>query len=207
MSQITSNNSIYNSMPAIMRCRLRKCGQNGFGFSVKQRSSAPTLSIGELYRNGEAEKSGLIRPGDIILKVNDTDVSQCSYDEAVGALTSAGATQKDSLVSFVIRAPIGYTTRLETTFSSDGTPKTVRITEKIPMKSVIENETSVESHPQPQQQHQKITANNDNVLNTKRGSAGNKEALNLMNSNFNLSAGAVDGEPHNHSGANDAKYV
>ena len=176
-----NNNSNNNSLPTVMRCRLRY-GTNGFGFSVKQRSPAPTLLVTELSRNGEAEKSGLIRPGDIILKINDTDVSQCSYAEAFTTLMSA---QRDPFTSFVIRAPIGYTTRLETTFCSDGTPKTLRITEKI-AKSMVEKETSVE---------QKFNSNE--ILCSKRVSAQNKEALNLSNANLNSIANNCNEDKHN----------
>ena len=189
MNETNSNNNnniqANNNLPAIMRCRLRK-SPNGFGFSVKQRSTAPTLSVGELTRNGEAEKSGLIRPGDIIIRINDIDVSQCSYLEALDALMSI---QKDSFTSFVIRAPIGYTTRLETTFASDGTPKTLRITEKI-VKSMTEKETSVETK-----------FNSNDILCQKRGSGGNKEALNLANDKLNES------EDKDSNCSDDKQYV
>jgi nitric-oxide synthase len=164
-------NQYHNSMPSIMKCRLKK-RDNGFGFNVKQRSSPPTLLVRELMRKGEAETSGLIRPGDMILKIDDIDVSQCSYDEALKVLMS---TQSESLTSFTIRAPIGYTTRLETTFSNDGSPKTLRITEKI-IKSITEKETSVEHK-----------YNNNEILFTKRESLGSKDGQNITNSNLNLS--------------------
>lgn len=117
-----------NNTPSVIRCRLKRNEKNGFGFSVKPRGEAPILMVSELIKNGEAELSGLIRPGDIILKINDIDVSRCSYEYALQVLK---AMPFHSYTSFVIRAPLGYTTRLETTFNPDGYPRTVRITERI----------------------------------------------------------------------------
>ncbi|XP_054155574.1 nitric oxide synthase, brain-like [Oppia nitens] len=201
MNQITNTsnnittNSYLSTMPSIMRCRL-KTGVTGFGFTVKSRATAPTLSVSELHRNGEAEKSGLIRPGDLILRINDRDVSQCSYSEAYEILLSA---QRDSQsASFVVRAPIGYTTRLETTFAADGTPRTVRVTEKIIRKSTTkENESpSVDTYSRVQQQaltSSPLRQPTNRLVNCsspttgaqvfpKRGNISNKETSNLTKS-------------------------
>ena len=73
-----------------------------------------------------------VRPGDIILRINNVDVSRCTFDEALQTLAS---TPVGSYASFIVRAPYGFTTRLVTTFEEDGTPRTIRITERSARKS------------------------------------------------------------------------
>lgn len=116
------------SSAVLIRARLLNREKSGFGISVSPRTvSPPTLMISGLAKDGEAESSGLIRPGDIILQINNRDVSRCSYEEALEVLRSAplGETSR-----FVLRAPFGYTTHLSTYFAPDGSPRTFRITER-----------------------------------------------------------------------------
>lgn len=100
----------------------------GFGLVLADRGCPPVLQIDGLAGGEcEAAQSGLVRPGDIILRINNVDVSRCTFDEALQTLAS---TPVGSYASFIVRAPFGFTTRLVTTFEEDGTPKTLRITER-----------------------------------------------------------------------------
>lgn len=121
-----------------MRLRLKRCEAAslasgfGFGLHIQDRGSAPVLQIERLAADCEAERSGLVRPGDIILRINNVDVSRCTFDEALQTLAS---TPVGSYASFIVRAPYGFTTRLVTTFEEDGTPRTIRITERTTRKA------------------------------------------------------------------------
>jgi nitric-oxide synthase len=112
-----------------IRVRLFSRQGSGFGFRVTgSAASIPSLRVESLVREGEADESGLLRPGDIILKVNDHDVSTVSYDEARHVLDQAMDQQE---IKLLIRAPIGFSTHLETTFDGEGVPKTFRVTERV----------------------------------------------------------------------------
>ena len=77
---------------------------------------------------GMAAKSGLVQIGDIVLKVNDTDLVNISYAESVDILK---ALPIYAVVVLILRGPEGYTSHLETRFQNDGTPRTMRITKPI----------------------------------------------------------------------------
>lgn len=120
-----------NSSPccSAIRVKLLSPGRCGFGLIVGKRcDSPPCLMVSCLQPGGEAASSGLIRPGDIILKINGTDVSHCLYAEAVQLLE---ATNGDTELRLVIRAPLGYSTHLQTTFDQEGCPRTYRVTERL----------------------------------------------------------------------------
>ena len=124
--------AVASASSSAMRLRLKRyddCLVSGFGFGleIQDRGSPPVLQIECLAKDCEAEKSGLVRPGDIILRINNVDVSRCTFDEALQTLAS---TPVGSYASFIVRAPYGFTTRLVTTFEEDGTPRTIRITER-----------------------------------------------------------------------------
>jgi len=114
---------------SFIRVKLFNRFSDGFGLVIEKRSSQPpTLMITDLIQGGEAQTSGLIRPGDIIVKINEIDVSNCSYEAAINVYQSL---EKGRMFYFLIRPPFGSRTHLETTFSKDGTPQTYRITEKL----------------------------------------------------------------------------
>ena len=103
--------------------------RSGFGLVVGKRSDTPPcLMVSCLQPGGEAASSGLIRPGDIILKINGTDVSHCLFPDA---LRNMEATDRDPELGLVIRAPLGYSTHLQTTFDQEGCPRTYRVTERL----------------------------------------------------------------------------
>ncbi|KPM09092.1 nitric oxide synthase-like protein 2 [Sarcoptes scabiei] len=119
-----------------IRLRLKRLPKDdygfGFGLILQDRGTSPALQIQSLIDGDEAQKSGLIRSGDIILRVNNVDVSRCSFDEAIQTLASQPI---GAYASFLVRAPFGYVTRLITTFEENGHSRTVRITERIDRQS------------------------------------------------------------------------
>lgn len=128
MSSVITSSSSSPCCSAI-RVRLQSTDGSGFGLIAGKRSdSAPCLMVSSLQVGGEAASSGLLRPGDIILKINGIDVSRCSYAEA---LQKFHGTSGDRELRLVIRAPLGYSTHLETTFDSEGCPRTYRVTERL----------------------------------------------------------------------------
>lgn len=111
-----------------IRVKLQKLGGPSFGIVIARRSDQPPcLFVASLIKDGEAECSGLIRPGDIILAINDTDVSTVPFDQAQRIWREAES--KES-IHMIIRCAFGYSTHLETTFDSTGTARTYRITQK-----------------------------------------------------------------------------
>ena len=92
---------------------------------LKERVSKPPVIISDLIRGGAAEQSGLIQAGDIILAVNGQPLVDLSYDSALEVLRGIAS---ETHVVLILRGPEGFTTHLETTFTGDGTPKTIRVT-------------------------------------------------------------------------------
>ena len=135
MSDVQQKNPLEGvNSSSVMRLRLKRTEDTlnngfGFGFKIQDSGSPPALQIVSLVEGSEAEKSGLIRPGDIILTINNVSVDGCTYDEAIQtlALMPIGA-----YVSFVVRVPLGFATKLVTTFDDNGMPRTLRITERTP---------------------------------------------------------------------------
>ena len=60
----------------------------GFGFLIKQKDEMPYFSIWEIIENGPAEQSGKMKKGDIILKVNDYDLTSYDYEKGLDFLRS-----------------------------------------------------------------------------------------------------------------------
>lgn len=123
--------SLLNSSSPCSAIRVRLQCNHGSGFGLtpgKRSDSTPCLMVSSLQTGGEAASSGLLRPGDLILKINDKDVSRCSYDDAMQTFEASSA---DSELRLLIRAPPGYATHLETTFDAEGCPRTYRVTERL----------------------------------------------------------------------------
>lgn len=129
---------------SVMRLRLKRLAHItegfGFGLNIQDRGTPPVLQITSLVKECEAQKSGLIRSGDIILRINNVDVSKCTYDEAIQTLAS---TPMNAFASFTVRAPYGFVTRLVTTFEENGHSKTIRITERARHNQLDENQQSL----------------------------------------------------------------
>lgn len=117
--------SVQQIQPNVISVRLFKRRVGGLGFLVKERVSKPPVIISDLIRGGAAEQSGLIQAGDIILAVNGQPLVDLSYDSALEVLRGIAS---ETHVVLILRGPEGFTTHLETTFTGDGTPKTIRVT-------------------------------------------------------------------------------
>lgn len=111
--------------PNVISVRLFKRKVGGLGFLVKERVSKPPVIVSDLIRGGAAEQSGLIQAGDIILAVNGQPLVDMSYASALEVLRGVAS---ETHVVLILRGPEGFTTHLETTFTGDGTPKTIRVT-------------------------------------------------------------------------------
>jgi nitric-oxide synthase len=114
--------------PNVISVRLFKRKVGGLGFLVKERVSKPPVIISDLIRGGAAEQSGLIQAGDIILAVNGRPLVDLSYNSALEVLRGIAS---ETHVVLILRGPEGFTTHLETTFTGDGTPKTIRVTQPL----------------------------------------------------------------------------
>ncbi|XP_019609536.1 nitric oxide synthase 1 isoform X2 [Rhinolophus sinicus] len=117
--------SVQQIQPNVISVRLFKRKVGGLGFLVKERVSKPPVIISDLIRGGAAEQSGLIQAGDIILAVNGQPLVDLSYASALEVLRGIAS---ETHVVLILRGPEGFTTHLETTFTGDGTPKTIRVT-------------------------------------------------------------------------------
>ncbi|ELK15498.1 Nitric oxide synthase, brain [Pteropus alecto] len=120
--------SVQQIQPNVISVRLFKRKVGGLGFLVKERVSKPPVIISDLIRGGAAEQSGLIQAGDIILAVNGQPLVDLAYDSALEVLRGIAS---ETHVVLILRGPEGFTTHLETTFTGDGTPKTIRVTQPL----------------------------------------------------------------------------
>lgn len=112
--------------------RLTKHSSNGLGIVVSPKLQNCGLIIAELIKGSDAVKTGLLRPGDTILKVNNKELENLPYEQCLRCLQELPVEQE---VEILVKVPNGYTTRLVTTFSDDGVARTTRITNLIPSSS------------------------------------------------------------------------
>lgn len=120
-----SEPSVCQLQPNIISVRLFKKKIGGLGFLVKQRVCKPPIIISDLIRGGAAEECGLVQVGDIILAVNNKPLVDMSYELALETLKNVSP---ETHAVLILRGPEGFTTHLETTLSTDGKPRTVRVT-------------------------------------------------------------------------------
>ncbi|XP_059511074.1 nitric oxide synthase, brain isoform X1 [Stegostoma tigrinum] len=114
--------------PNIISVRLYKRKVGGLGFLVKQRVCNPPVIISDIIRGGTAEESDLVQVGDIIVAANGKPLVDVTYDFALEMLKNI---PPETFVVLILRGPEGFSTHLETTFTGDGTPKTVRVTKPL----------------------------------------------------------------------------
>ena len=117
------------SLPNTIRVRLVKRPVTGLGFLATKQEKAlrgkPCVTVHKLLPEGVAEESGLVQPGDYLVRINDIDVSEMPYNSVITILK---AIPDGTAVVLLLRGPDGFSTHLETIFLEDGTPKTVRVT-------------------------------------------------------------------------------
>ena len=118
----------------LIRVKLIKQKHDGLGFLVKPRKHKPFVTISALVAGGMAEQSGLVYEGDVIMRVNEIDVSEMNYENAVELLK---ALPIDAPVALLLRGPDGCSTHLVTTFQENGIPKTVRVTKPLVCNDTI----------------------------------------------------------------------
>ncbi|XP_064613409.1 nitric oxide synthase 1-like [Liolophura sinensis] len=121
-----------DAAPNTIRVKLTKRRETGLGFLVKQRKSKPYVIISDITSGGIAEESGLVQIGDTVLRINDIEVTEMCYENAVEILK---AVPTEAPVVLLLRGPEGYTTHLQTIFLENGAPRTVRVTEPVSMNS------------------------------------------------------------------------
>lgn len=92
MSKFSNSKKIYT-------VHVEKKSAGGLGFLLRQRHEMPYLGVWEILKNGSAEKCGLIRKGDIILKVNKHDLSATSYEKGLETIRSI---KSDSIVELTL---------------------------------------------------------------------------------------------------------
>nr|CAB3264406.1 nitric oxide synthase, brain-like [Phallusia mammillata] len=119
--------STYNILPNIISVVLVKRKSNGLGFLVKERRTKPCVVVSEIVKGGSAYETGLINVGDAVLSINQVDLTNLPYREALQQLRNVPAGSKAVLL---VQGPDGYTTHLQTTFTQNNKPRTVRVTEK-----------------------------------------------------------------------------
>ena len=200
----------------IIRVKLQKEPKYGLGFLIRQRSKSPHVIVSDLVTGGMAAKSGLVQIGDIVLKVNDTDLVNISYAESVDVLK---ALPIYAVVVLILRGPEGYTSHLETRFQNDGTPRTVRITKPmISQDSFIDKiKKTFTGSTSPKPCHSKQTqANcrcapdnfeNSNESNTNKYRVLTKNDISNQHKSSNHSEHNNSAEAHSHFNRNHANIT
>jgi C-terminal processing protease CtpA/Prc len=83
-----SQNNNHHQESRVYTISLRKRENGGLGFLIRQRDEMPYFSIWEIIKNGAADQNGKMKIGDIILKVNNDDISGYSYERGLDLLKS-----------------------------------------------------------------------------------------------------------------------
>ena len=65
---------------------ITKRDKTGLGFLIRQRDEMPYFGVWEVIKNGAAECTGKINKGDVILKVDNHDISNVSYEKGLEVL-------------------------------------------------------------------------------------------------------------------------
>ncbi|KAK3084751.1 hypothetical protein FSP39_018259 [Pinctada imbricata] len=86
----------------LIRVKLIKQRMDGLGFLIKPRKIKPHVSVSALVAGGMAEQSGLVYVGDVVIRVNEIDVSDMSYENAVELLK---ALPVDAPVALLLAGP------------------------------------------------------------------------------------------------------
>ncbi|CAG4948803.1 unnamed protein product [Colias eurytheme] len=73
-------------------------GPQGLGFNIVGGEDGHGIYVSFLLAGGPAERSGLLRRGDRLLAVNDTDITHATHEQAAKALKSTGQNVKLTVV-------------------------------------------------------------------------------------------------------------
>ncbi|KAL3869039.1 hypothetical protein ACJMK2_041766 [Sinanodonta woodiana] len=115
-------------MAGIIRVKLIKRSQYGLGILVRRCTKNSFVVVSDLIRGSSAEESGLVRSGDTLVKVNNTNLLDKTYEEAIRIIQSIPV---NSQVFLQLRCQDGYLAHLEIRLGKDGVKRTVRITKPI----------------------------------------------------------------------------
>ena len=131
--------------PNTVRVQIVKRLDTGLGFDVKEAADPPYLTVSTLVPGGAAEESGLVVEGDRIVNINGGNLSNLPFRDTSQALHN---TPVGSSVVLLLRTSPEYITHLETIFTTNGQPFTVRVTK--PLNALtIENQTAMGQQPGP----------------------------------------------------------
>ena len=86
-SPITTGTGVPNNQN-FYTVSLVKREQTGFGFLLQQREEIPYFRIWELCKNGAAEETNKIHKGDLLVKVNNHDLTTMSYEKGLEYIKS-----------------------------------------------------------------------------------------------------------------------
>lgn len=88
LNSTATSSSSQSSGDKIFTVSLLKRENGGLGFLIRQRDEYPCFSVWEIIKNGSAESSGKIKRGDLILKVNNEDLTNLNYEKGLEVLKS-----------------------------------------------------------------------------------------------------------------------
>ena len=121
--------SIQQATHNSIKIRIIKRTTYGLGFYLRNDGNAVVIS--GLVPACEAEKSGLVHPGDQISAVNSINVETMTFPQVLAILEKIPV---ENPVVLLLKGPPNCHTRLVTFFGTDGSPHTTRITESVPAR-------------------------------------------------------------------------
>lgn len=166
-------NSTYQ-WPVTVVVKITKRSTNGLGIVVSPKLNNCSVVISELIKDGEAYKTGLLRPGDTILRVNNKDLKGLPYEQCLQILQDLPV---DKEAQILLRVPDGYTTRLVTTFNEDGTPKTTRFTTALQNMMSPVQQRRRESISEEKIRKLKSTLDQSNLIHNAGENAANHDSI------------------------------
>lgn len=156
--------------PVTVVVSVTKRNAHGLGIVVSPKTNHSGVVISELIKDGEAQKTGLLRPGDTILRVNDHDLNGLPYEQCLQILQELPV---DKEARILLRVPEGYTARLVTIFAEDGTPRTSRYTTPLQNTMSPVHQRRRESIPEEKIRKLKYTLDQSNIIHGAGDSATN----------------------------------
>ena len=102
IDETTTTTKSNMTAPKIFTVNLIKRENGGLGFLIRQRAELPYFAVCDIIKNGAAEASGCIRKGDLILKVNNQDLTQVNYINGLEILKSI---QPGNMVELTLLRP------------------------------------------------------------------------------------------------------